>query len=244
MYTPQVDNISFALHDLPEGFFINTNTGSILGMPTRVQNVTSQLYATYPGAVPVLLYTVTFDMLLPDAATAANGPNGKDCVSASQRVDAIPFDHRFTCNCSSATYVTNDKGNCDPATEHRSQVATAIIAAFSAVSGLCIATYLHVKTRRQRLRQTRRKRLRTFADAPLSFSFDAVTNDKESETAHVLFDAIDLDCLELIPALVRRGNLCTCSPGVCPKHVILLILCRYHLERHVLQDQPLRCQQF
>lgn len=104
--------LSFVLDPLPRGFFIDTETGELLGQVEQPATFLSTLYTLAPGAGNATVVQINFTFLEIDTDNPANGPNGRDCASPQQQVDTVPFDRAFTCDCT-ATADTNIGPNCE-----------------------------------------------------------------------------------------------------------------------------------
>jgi len=105
--------IQFVLDNIPPGFYINGNTGELLGKPTQPRTMTtSTLYATYEGTTKAKLWDLNFEFKAADTANNANGPNGKGCSGNGTKIDEVEFDSDFTCDCNVGFNVTAS-ANCD-----------------------------------------------------------------------------------------------------------------------------------
>merc|ERR1712166_783554 len=92
--------IQFVLANGPPGFFIDENTGELLGKSSQPHNTTtSTLYATYEGTAKYKLWDLNFEFKAADTASDANGPNGYGCSGNGYQNDQVEFDQRFTCAC-------------------------------------------------------------------------------------------------------------------------------------------------
>ena len=108
--------VSFRLDPVPPGFFMNTETGEVLGVPALrpgqlSYNRTSTLYAVTSGLADKVLGTIDFDFAVRDVdpGSSAVGPDGLDCVNGGVRNESglddgiIEFDGRHGCDCSAAS---------------------------------------------------------------------------------------------------------------------------------------------
>jgi len=127
--------VSFKLEPPQPGFFINTETGEVLGRPVAPSDggarpptaAQSTMYAVAEGFAPTPLGTFTFEFLPADVDNAANGPTGSAC-GGGDPVDAVEFDSNFTCVC----YDGYSGANCDRATS----LPTLVIADVSTSSNI------------------------------------------------------------------------------------------------------------
>jgi len=105
--------ITFVLSPSPPGFFINGETGALLGKPKTAHTSNATLSATYKGAKDYIMRNMTFEFLDADIADCSNGPNNLCCNEGGTKkiVDEVEFDNRFTCNCSS-DYDHSADANC------------------------------------------------------------------------------------------------------------------------------------
>ena len=88
-----VDSIQFVLDNGPPGFFIDGQTGELLGKPTQPLNPTvATLYATHAGMTKAKLWDLSFQFLSDDKANDAYGPNGKGCSGNGTKIDKVEFD--------------------------------------------------------------------------------------------------------------------------------------------------------
>eukprot|EP00035_Acanthoeca_spectabilis_P033871 m.25866 g.25866 ORF g.25866 m.25866 type:complete len:1597 (+) comp6245_c0_seq1:350-5140(+) len=158
--TAAVDSIGVVVHyvldPLPQGMFINSNTGEIVGQPEQTGVVRSRLYATYPRATNLTVTTITFNVTLADTDVPAYGPNGQDCAVESQRVDIIEFDGEFSCNCS-ATTLTGTGPNCLFASAETGAHSTdrdimIIVTVTVVLVAVVVALLLYRNARRERLK--------------------------------------------------------------------------------------------
>lgn len=86
----------------PDGdVLINTATGSLFITPTAQFDATYELSAfDESGRPPIVVMRWSFRTLEADVDEPSAGPNGRGCTGGTP-VDGVPFDGRFTCNCSS-----------------------------------------------------------------------------------------------------------------------------------------------
>lgn len=108
-----------------------------------------------PPAPDVRICQVNFQFLPSDYSNPANGPNGKDCAATEQRVDPVPFDHHFTCNCSKTHYRASDGGNCDAASTSSHTTEIVAVCAAVAVIIVCLAVFITKRIARKRLERNR-----------------------------------------------------------------------------------------
>lgn len=107
----------FSLEPQPQDLFVNANTGEILGQLTQVGITQSILKVTHEGAESLTIATIMFNVSRADVDVPQFGPNNRDCARPDMRVDTIPFDRRFTCNCSKVPEdrpIQTTGENCDP----------------------------------------------------------------------------------------------------------------------------------
>lgn len=88
---------------------VDSESGYIQARLTRRGNFTARLVATDGGEGSVVILVWVFQVKASDYSDASNGPNGRDCGDHGTAVDLVPFDNRFTCECS-AVYTG---ANCD-----------------------------------------------------------------------------------------------------------------------------------
>eukprot|EP00041_Stephanoeca_diplocostata_P038833 m.1559122 g.1559122 ORF g.1559122 m.1559122 type:complete len:2011 (+) comp25275_c1_seq7:178-6210(+) len=192
--------IEFELRPIPPGFFVNTESGEILGEPATEMTMHSAVYATYPATVPALLATVTFAFLPKDTSDPANGPNGRGCAKSSEIVDTHPFDGVFTCNCSLAGYATDS--NCNPlqmgSHEQFTKTNVAMATGSTLAALLCVLGIVVTgsKLRRKHAHGQRKRRVSMVAQG---------LHDEETMPDDILFSAIEYHCITDIPDLLKRG---------------------------------------
>jgi hypothetical protein len=92
------------------------------------------------GTNPRVIENINFDMVPDDTSTASNGPNNRDCANSDQRVDTIPFDDRYSCDCTASQSVGP---NCDeqaasPANGQSSAFDDNLIIILGVVGGLVL----------------------------------------------------------------------------------------------------------
>mmetsp|Transcript_11451 Transcript_11451/g.29249 ORF Transcript_11451/g.29249 Transcript_11451/m.29249 type:complete len:742 (-) Transcript_11451:85-2310(-) len=96
---------TFELDPLPRGLFIDSATAELVGQPDFLGVTLATLFALYPGALRAPVVNLNFTVVHQDTAVQEYGPGGQDCNNAGQRVDVVPFDGRFTCDCSRTSTV-------------------------------------------------------------------------------------------------------------------------------------------
>lgn len=135
--------------DTPQGFLIDGSTGFMLvSIPNETGSFEATMVASAPGFSPLPLFNISFDFVPADTSNSSNGPNGRDCALASQRVDSVPFDHEFSCSCES-----NQGLNCDIVPTRVigwKEVATAVGAIVGFLLLLLVAAWIQLYRARHR----------------------------------------------------------------------------------------------
>eukprot|EP00038_Savillea_parva_P006120 m.161761 g.161761 ORF g.161761 m.161761 type:complete len:2425 (-) comp12114_c0_seq1:110-7384(-) len=117
-----VSELTFAVDPLPRNFFVDIDTAEMIGVPDEEERVNATVTANFAFAEPALVSVIVFEFLHKDTANVSNGPNGRDCQSVEQRVDAVPFDGQYTCNCGATSAGSIFGGaNCDERAAQESQ---------------------------------------------------------------------------------------------------------------------------
>lgn len=112
-----VSELTFSVTPLPDNFFVDVDTAEMIGVPDEEFSIVSTVTANFAFARPAIVANITFNFRVADTAVASNGPNGQDCQSTDQRVDVVPFNDAFTCNCSARGVILFTGPNCkDPLT--------------------------------------------------------------------------------------------------------------------------------
>jgi serine/threonine protein kinase len=104
--------ISIEFDQYPAGFFLNGDTGEIIGVPDVVRPATQVImYATTPGHTRSVLGTFAFEYRHEDSDdhSAAVGPNGSSCDNGGIRTDGpadgeTEFDDVYSCDCAGTGY--------------------------------------------------------------------------------------------------------------------------------------------
>ena len=115
-----VATIAYQLDPNPPGFFIDSDTGAILGQPGAAGTYTSTLYATSPGSQRDALVMLSFEFRQADIDSPANGPGGRDCLHGTAVEDEAEFNGIFNCSC----FAGWGGPNCDVTDADPSLVAT------------------------------------------------------------------------------------------------------------------------
>lgn len=157
-------DIHFSLEPIPDGFFLNMNTGEIIGVPRGICETCSTLYCTLYARDSddheVALTTLTFRFLDGDTDNATNGPNGQGCENGATVVDDTEFDGEFTCECAGS--FTGDNCEIEPAgtvlqqgaaSGSSSSTQVAVVAAGAGVLFVILVALL-VRQRSRRLKQS------------------------------------------------------------------------------------------
>ena len=116
-------DVTFQLVPMPPGFYIDSTSGELLGVPPRGKawNETSRLLASVSGFDDAVLSEVHFEFKLRDVdpGSGATGPGGMDCAINGTRglVDdpddgVAEFDGLYRCDCANG-WETGDSGLCD-----------------------------------------------------------------------------------------------------------------------------------
>ena len=108
------------LENMPPGFFIDTNTGEMLGNysgpptgnpPYTTTPYTTTLVVSDPDNISTTVVgEITFDFQYKDTdprRTTAVGPNGRECAHGGSRVErsnGLEFDNRYRCDCTSTLH--------------------------------------------------------------------------------------------------------------------------------------------
>ena len=101
--TGAAGGVTFTADGAPDGFFINTDTGKMLGKPTANQATNTSIYAVDKFGTRASLETIEFVVLPPDISLPQNGPHGKACLHG-QPVDGDKFDSKFNCSCAGTSW--------------------------------------------------------------------------------------------------------------------------------------------
>lgn len=131
----------------PNGFFIESNTGEIVGSPNLVAQEsvgTAVLLATHPDYLDGVVARIRINALFADtdSRSGAVGPNNRDCNESRQRVDGVEFDGHFTCNCTGFIFQGE---NCDePRAQVQSHGSGSDNSVSSTVIGVAVAVVLAV----------------------------------------------------------------------------------------------------
>jgi hypothetical protein len=147
---------TFQLDPLPRGFFIDSTTGELIGQPEALGTTLSTLYAQHAGAERAAVANINFTVLHQDTAVSSYGPNSKDCSNAAQRVDTVPFDQAFVCDCA-LTSTTTTGDNCEQelvaaaSTASNSATSTPLYAAVGAIVVLAVAVVTLLRYRRYKV---------------------------------------------------------------------------------------------
>jgi len=85
-------------------YYARTDTGAAIMQINCTGNYTATLSARDAAGNEVTVRTWTFEILNKDTAYPSNGPSGRDCMHGGKRIDTVPMDDRFECDCSAIAW--------------------------------------------------------------------------------------------------------------------------------------------
>lgn len=150
------DEVSFIVDPNPVGFFVDSSTGEMLGVPRlnldgTAFNESVHIYISYDGILTPVA-THRFEFLPADESISTNGPNEQGCLNGGNVVDDIEFDSNFTCSCPGVYYGDNCEKMLQSAStsssDHSSMTLT--VAIVSSVAGVLLLLFVVLGIKRTR----------------------------------------------------------------------------------------------
>eukprot|EP00039_Didymoeca_costata_P010502 m.141424 g.141424 ORF g.141424 m.141424 type:complete len:1767 (+) comp14850_c0_seq6:155-5455(+) len=127
----------------PGRWLIDSETGAILGVPSKTGSYTAELIARDEAGASVVLKDWDFEAKIRDIDVPDFGPNGMKCEHGAT-LDEIPYNGEFTCDCEGTEYTGS---NCQNKEKDRTVVIIAASLATSAIL-FCLAIVALLVVRR------------------------------------------------------------------------------------------------
>eukprot|EP00041_Stephanoeca_diplocostata_P038321 m.1498211 g.1498211 ORF g.1498211 m.1498211 type:complete len:1885 (+) comp25202_c1_seq4:239-5893(+) len=202
-------DVVFELVPPINGMFLDARTAGGVYVPTTPVDTPlhTTLYAVYNGTIKTAVRSLEFTVQYADTLNASNGPDGHFCENGGTAVDTIPFDHNFTCSCASKY-----KGvYCQEAIVSETVEEISFVLVGTAMFALALLfSCRHI--RKSRIRKLQKEKVKEAA----------ISGGTVEE--HILWDAIHLQMLQQVIALVQNGARCDVRDPLHNKlpHVVVL----------------------